>query len=159
MDTDWQETDKNNCFPIDSHKVSWILPYLNLSEGRLFSPFSHFSLFVRILHSSGASPPPMHLTYFPLPTSPFPHPHNELPHTPPPAASVRSDPASHAVNALLSAVTNLGEQLRVRCCQGWTWCATFHTLTQWGTLQPTAWILTYMGFCSLLKGPVKTISN
>lgn len=92
----------------------------------------------------------------PPPSLPQPPPHNELPTRLP---SVGVDPARHAVNALLSAVTNLGVQLGGRRCQADS-DAPSSTL---GAARSAATSGSdpnlHGGRAIFLKGPVKTISN
>lgn len=112
MDPDWQEADKPNCFPSNSAESFGLGLYLNLLEKSFPSSPS-----VRSARFSGSHPvevpfPPMYPTFSHLPRLQRLSPHASLL-----TASIRGDPASCAGNAVLSAVTNLGVQLRVRRCQ------------------------------------------
>ena len=71
VDTDWQEADKHNHFPINSPKSFGLGLYLNLSEERVFSlPLLPFQPVFRDLIQQGCISPLRHPTSSPAPHLP-----------------------------------------------------------------------------------------
>lgn len=147
VETDWQEADKHNCFPL-TPKSLLDFAYIWICQRGSFSllPFDHFSQVFRTASSTGAFSP--HASILLLTPTLLPHtrpsPQWAFPPSSPCCLSKRW-PCQPCCECHPLSCDQLRGTAESEALPGLTMMHHLRTLAQWGALQPAAWILTYIG--------------